>query len=205
VLLTYRVIMADPPWQYSNPRALVGNGGRGIDGGRVKQMTQVDVESHYSTLSVAQISAIPVADLADSTGCMLFLWVTNPFLVDGSGPAVLKAWGFKPKSVLTWAKTQSDDETPSMKTGHWFRSASEHCLVGIRGKLQRPSTFPPLPTWQPHRRIGRHSAKPCVFHEYAEKAVPEGPWLELFARGVRDGWDAWGNQTSNSIDWSPFT
>ena len=201
----YRVIMVDPPWQYSNPRALVGNGGRGADGGRVKQMKQVDVEAHYSTLSVVQISAMPVADLADSTGCLLFLWVTNPFLVDGSGPSVLKAWGFKPKTVLTWAKTQSDNKTPSMKTGHWFRSASEHCLVGLRGSLRRPTAFPPLPTWQPRRRIGKHSAKPHVFHEYAEKAVPEGPWLELFARESREGWDIWGNQAPKSIDWNPFT
>lgn len=202
--MTYRVIMADPPWRYSKPRALVGNGGRGADEGRAAQITQADVNAHYDTLSVEQISSMRVSSLTDPRGCVLFLWVTNPFLADGSGPAVLKAWGFKPVTVLTWGKTQSDDKTPSMKTGHWFRSASEHCLVGIRGTVKRPPDFPALPTWQPCRRIGRHSTKPHVFHEYAEKVVPEGPWLEIFARDQRKGWDVWGNQATNSIEWSPF-
>ena len=115
----YRVIMADPPWRYGSPRALVGTGGRGSLGGRASQLRQVDVTSHYQTMSVHEICRMPVADLADPQGCMLFLWVTNPFLCDGSGSKVLTAWGFKPKTVLTWAKTKSDG-SPSMKTGHWL-------------------------------------------------------------------------------------
>lgn len=196
----YRVIMADPPWRYGNPRALVGTGGRGSLGGRAAQLRQVDVESHYPTMSVAEICRMPVVGLADPRGCMLFLWVTNPFLCDGSGLKVLTAWGFKPKTVLTWAKTKSDG-SPSMKTGHWFRSASEHCLIGVRGRLRRPKGYPALPTWRPHAREIEHSVKPEMFHEYAERAVPDGPWLELFARRTRPGWDVWGNQAIGSICW----
>lgn len=195
--------MADPPWRYGNPRALVGTGGRGSLGGRAAQLRQVDVESHYPTMSVVEICRMPVADLADPQGCMLFLWVTNPFLCDGSGLKVLLAWGFKPKTVLTWAKTKSDG-SPSMKTGHWFRSASEHCLIGVRGKLKRPNNYLALPTWQPSVREREHSVKPEMFHKYAELVAPRGPWLELFARRSREGWDVWGNQAPGGIEWLPF-
>jgi hypothetical protein len=39
-----------------------------------------------------------------------------------------------------------------------------------------------------------HSRKPEVVHERIERLV-EGPYLELFARASRPGWDAWGNQS----------
>ena len=197
----FRVIMADPPWKYASPRALVGVGGRGAMGGRAAQLKQVDVESQYPTMTVAEICALPVCVAADPTGCMLFLWVTNPFLCDGSGSKVVTSWGFSPVTVLTWGKTKASSKheiTPSMKTGHWFRSASEHCIVGTLGHLKRPRGYPALPTWQPHPRLTNHSEKPIIFHEYAEQAVPEGPWLELFARSIRPGWQSVGNQLVES-------
>ena len=128
------------------------------------------------------------------------MWVTNPFLCDGSGPEVVKAWGFEPKTVLTWAKVQADGKTPSMKTGHWFRSASEHVIVGVRGDVRRPDAFPALPTWFPSGRMP-HSVKPDTIHEWAEKAVPQGPWLEMFARRSRPGWSLWGNQAPTEDFW----
>lgn len=193
--MMFKVIMADPPWKYGSPRALVGNAGRGSNGGQAARMKQVDVNSHYRTMTVEEICALNVASLADPSGC-----ITNPFLVDGSGSRVLVAWGFKPVTVLTWGKTRAGEDAPSMKTGHWFRSASEHCLVGIRGKLRRPANYPPLPTWKPHPRIGQHSAKPTIFHEYAEQAVPEGPWLELFARSRRTGWVSVGDVLGDTVE-----
>jgi N6-adenosine-specific RNA methylase IME4 len=184
----YSAIIADPPWQYGSPRAIVGNGGRGAVG--AAERVQVDVEQHYRTLSLPEIKALPIQAADDA---VLFMWVTNPFLCDGSGPEVVRAWGFTPKTVLTWAKVQDDGRTPSMKTGHWFRSASEHVIFGVRGRVSRPDGFPAIPTWFPHKRLP-HSVKPDAVHELAELARPNGPWLEMFARRQRRGWDVWGDQ-----------
>jgi N6-adenosine-specific RNA methylase IME4 len=184
----YQAIIADPPWQYGHPRALVGNGGRGSEG--AASIIQADVSQHYDTMDIESICRLNVP--ADDD-CLLFMWITNPFLCDGSGVRVVTAWGFEPKTVLTWAKVQANDNTPSMKTGHWFRSASEHVIFAVRGNIKRPEKFPAIPTWFPHKRMP-HSVKPNRIHEYAELAAPNGPWLEMFARRPHDGWDVWGNE-----------
>ena len=67
---------------------------------------------------------------------------------------------------------------PSMKTGYWFRSASEHIIVGVRGKVRRPDDWPALPTWAPEAAPegvfglprGPHSVKPDTFYEWAERS-----------------------------------
>lgn len=192
----YGAIIADPPWEYDSPKALVGNGGRGSVG--AAQIIQADVNSHYNTMSLDALKSLKIPAARD---CLLYMWVTNPFLADGSGADVVRAWGFTPKTVLTWAKIQQDGITPSMKTGHWFRSASEHVIVAIRGRIPRPEGYPALPTWFPSGRLP-HSVKPDRIHEYAELAVPNGPWLEMFARRARPGWDLFGNQAPDSIQLS---
>lgn len=189
----YTAIIADPPWRYGSPKALVGNGGRGSL--NIEKMKQVDVEAHYETMSLADIKSLPVPAAASS---FLFLWVTNPFLCDGSGPDVVKAWGYTPKSVITWAKVQSDGSTPSMKTGHWLRSASEHVILGVRGDVRRSVGFPALPTWFSALRAP-HSVKPDKIHDYAELMAPSGPWLEMFARRSRPGWDMWGKEAPTGV------
>jgi N6-adenosine-specific RNA methylase IME4 len=188
--MKYAAIIADPPWRYDSPSAIVGtikkNGEPSI---------QVNVEKQYATMSLAEIKALNVPSADDS---ILFMWVTNPFLCDGSGAEVVRSWGFTPKTVITWAKVKHDSEdTPSMRVGHWFRSASEHVIVGTRGKIRRPDNFPALPTWFTHTRLP-HSVKPDVIHQWAEIAAPCGPYLEMFARRSRPGWDLWGNQVPAS-------
>lgn len=187
----FAVIMADPPWQYDSPRAIVGNGGRGGEGAAA--IVQADVGAHYSTMTLDEIKALPVAAAA-AHDALLFLWTTNPFLADGSAADVVRAWGFTPKSVFTWAKVQADGRTPSMKTGHWFRSASEHFIFATRGRPRRLGDFPALPTWRPHGRLP-HSVKPTAFYEMVERFA-EGPCLEMFARGAprTPRWTVWGNE-----------
>lgn len=191
----YSIIMADPPWQYDSPRAIVGNGGRGGEGAAA--IIQADVEAHYSTMTLDEIKAMRVQALAAKDAC-LFLWTTNPFLADGSAADVVRAWGFKPKSVVTWAKVQADGRTPSMKTGHWFRSATEHIIFATRGAPRRGDAFPALPTWQPHARLP-HSRKPDLFYEIAER-FSTGRCIELFARGAprTSRWDVWGNEAEKA-------
>lgn len=184
----FSTVLADPPWPYRSPRAIVGNGGRGYQNGRAKKIVQADVKAHYPTMSMAQLKAMRVSEIVASNA-HLYLWVTNGFMVEAHDLAT--AWGFMPKTLLTWVKTQRGQPTkPSMKKGHWYRSATEHILFCVRGKLRlcgpcRPTAFL-LP------RLG-HSVKPDYFYDLIEEQSP-GPYLELFARRRRRGWIQWGNE-----------
>jgi N6-adenosine-specific RNA methylase IME4 len=110
---------------------------------------------------------------------------------------VARAWGFEPKTIITWVKhKQGEPTTPSMKMGYWFRSASEHCLFAVRGSLRLNNKIC-LPTWFAHPRLP-HSVKPDSFRQMVEKASP-GPYLELFARKTSPGWSIWGNEVESTF------
>lgn len=174
----YSTIVADPPWDYGSTFTPKNNG----------EEWQKGAECPYSVMSSAQIAALPVRALsADSSH--LYLWTTNRHMEDAYG--IVRSWGFSPKTILTWGKVQQDDPTtPSMKVGHWFRSATEHVLFAVRGTVPRQSTtaYPTLMLWP---RIGAHSVKPAAFLDLVEQVSP-GPYVELFARAPRLGWDSWG-------------
>lgn len=188
---TYGTIYADPPWPYRSSRAIVGNGGRGAQGGRAGDISQIDVESHYRTLDIPTLKRLPVADLA-APSSHLYLWATNSFMAEAHELA--RSWGFVPKTILTWVKVKSDGQ-PSMKCGHWFRSATEHVVFGVRGK--QPILGPPAPTAFLLPRLP-HSVKPDFLYELIEQQSP-GPFLELFARRQRAGWDCWGDEVDSTI------
>jgi N6-adenosine-specific RNA methylase IME4 len=179
----YSTIVADPPWQYAGGGP-VGAGGAGVNNGA----TQVAAGDHYSTMTTDEIMAMPVADLA-AANAHLYVWTTNSFMEDGH--RIARAWGFTPKTILTWAKVHQDDpQRVSMKTGYYFRGATEHVIFAVRGSLPL-QTSEGLPTAYLWPRIGAHSVKPDAFGDLVEKASP-GPYLELFARSPRLGWDSWG-------------
>lgn len=169
----YATIVADPPWRY-----VIGkhSGMRGT------------AESHYDTMSYAEIQALPVAELAQENA-HLYLWVTNPLLTgqrtEGiSGADVARAWGFEPKTVLTWAKNQ-------IGLGFFFRAQTEHVIFAVRGRLpieesKRESNLILAP-----RKA--HSQKPEAFYDLVERVSP-GPYLEMFSRRARLGWETWGNE-----------
>jgi N6-adenosine-specific RNA methylase IME4 len=105
---TFRVVVADPPWQYGN------------------KATRGAAEDHYATMTIEALCELDVESrLADDAH--LYLWVTNGFLREGFD--VLAAWGFEYKTCLTWVK-------PQMGMGNYFRSSTEHVLFGLRGSLK---------------------------------------------------------------------
>ena len=57
----YSVIYADPPWRYDS------------------RSSGKNPETHYPTMPLEDIAALPVKELADDD-CVLFLWVTFPKL-----------------------------------------------------------------------------------------------------------------------------
>lgn len=178
----FKVIHADPPWSYS----LFSKKGEGRAATR-----------HYQTMKLADIKALPVAELA-AKNCHLFLWTTGPNLPQAF--EVMKAWGFNYSSVaFTWVKLwNSRADTLFMMEqdfviglGHTTRKNTEYCLLGRKGSPKRQSKSVRELMIAARRE---HSRKPDEtvrrIEEYAE-----GPYLELFARTARPGWTVWGNQT----------
>lgn len=187
----YGTIVADPPWRYNAKTTVLRSNGRGAG-----------AEHHYPTMTNAEMTELPVADLA-ADQAHLYFWVTNPRLIaerDGSREVtpfdIVEAWGFTPTTILTWVKTTASGEVNRGGTGWYFRGATEHIIFGVRGKLGIPSDLRvPNVLLTPK---GRHSAKPVELFDLAERVSP-GPRLELFARQPRMGWDAWGNEVEMGV------
>ena len=196
----YSVILADPPWSYSF--------GSGTEKG--KNGVFGIAEHHYGTMTDDALCSLPVGDLA-APDCALFMWATWPKL-----PVALRvgaAWGFEYKTLaFDWLKRTSTGNEWHWGTGFWTRANSEPCLLFVRGHLNRKNQgkihqlivdigqqalFPTLVT-----RYAAHSAKPHEQYSRIE-ALLDGPYLELFARNSAPGWDAWGNEAPNCIDWRP--
>jgi N6-adenosine-specific RNA methylase IME4 len=159
----FATIYADPPWKYGN------------------QSSRAATDDHYGTMTVEEICALPVEQLA-SDAALLWLWTTNGFLVEAL-TRVIPAWGFEFKSVLVWCK-------PQMGTGNYVRVSHEFLLIASRGGL-RPDGKNQT-SWLVSERE-RHSAKPNAFREIVEHISP-GPRIELFARETRPRWTVWGNE-----------
>lgn len=179
----YGVIIADPPWQY-------GGGGKTFKGA---------AEHHYETMSLKSIKALPVGDLA-APDSVLLLWATWPLLE--AAMLVIPAWGFEYVTGFPWIKIQGPPQVtlsgeweykPSYGVGFWVRGCSEVVLVARKGAPEpSPASFVGLLSERFH-----HSRKPQNLYEYAE-TMP-GPYLELFARRQRQGWDSFGNEVESSI------
>lgn len=162
----YKTILVDPPWD-------------------VLQRGHYGASEHYSLMSLEQIRALPVSELAEEDA-HLWLWVTNATLRHGF--EVMDAWGFTYRSPLTWMK-------PRLQLGQYLRNMTEHLLFGTRGRA--PVNFRAQPTWF-IAPVQEHSHKPEEQFAIIER-VSKGPYLELFARRRQPGWDAWGNEIDSDV------
>lgn len=172
----FRTIYADPPWRFQNRSGKVAPEHKRLN--------------RYDTMSLEEIKALPVVDIADDQ-CHLHLWVPNALLPDGI--EVLHTWGFEYKTNLVWEKVRKDGEPDGRGVGFYFRNVTELLLFGIRGKQNR--TLAPARSQVNLIRTQKreHSRKPDEMVDLIERCSP-GPYLELFARGTREGWLTWGNQ-----------
>ena len=169
----YGIIYADPPWQYE--RRMKGVRGQEWDQGPHK---------HYTEMPTTDISALPVADIAD-TDCLLFLWVTNSHLVDGL--QVGEAWGFKYITVgFVWDKQ-------SCTPGYYTMGQCELCLVFKKGRIPQPRGARNVKQFLSECRRA-HSQKPDTIRERIIEMFPHHEKIELFARGEYPGFDVWGNE-----------
>lgn len=176
----YRAVLADPPWAF-----------RTYSGDAVPARG----DQPYRTMSIDNICALPVSDIA-ADDCVLFLWTCWPVLQDSF--RVLEAWGFKYKTcAFSWMKADpyrlfADDKTPFAGMGYWTRANTEPCLLATRGKPKRINADVRQGIIAPRRE---HSRKPDEIHDRIQRLVA-GPYLELFGRQSRPGWDVWGNEST---------
>lgn len=171
----YSTIVADPPWK----AVLGGATTRGKDGAWFVRQGARRKAFPYSTMTVEEIAALPVTDLV-GFNAHLYLWTTNEFLE--SAYQVARSWGFRPVKPLVWCKA------PHGFLGRPFVASAEFCLFCRRGRLDMIGEAG-RQWWEWPR--GAHSEKPSAFFDIVESVSPD-PYVELFARAPRLGWDSWG-------------
>lgn len=173
----FAVIAADPPWD-------------------VQQKGSFGADKHYDLLTLDQIKGMgeAVKALAEDNA-HLYLWVTNATLRVGYD--VMEAWGFTPRSPLTWVK-------PRFTLGNYLRNATEHVLFGTRGKA--PVQFKSQPTWV-FAPLGDHSVKPDEMYAIIDRVSGrDAKKLELFARRRPPAlnWSVWGNEIESDVSLAPW-
>ncbi len=186
--MKYKTILADPPWQFQNRTGKIAPEHKRLN--------------RYPTMCLDEIKSLPISDISDDKA-HLYLWVPNALLPEGL--EVMKAWGFEYKSNIVWEKVRKDGEPDGRGVGFYFRNVTELLLFGIKGKSNR-TLAPARSQVNLIRTMKReHSRKPDEIYPLIE-ACSAGPYVELFARGVRDGWDLWGNQANDDYvpDWSTY-
>jgi N6-adenosine-specific RNA methylase IME4 len=171
----FSTILADPPWQFQNRTGKMAPEHRRL--------------LRYPTMELEEILGLPVSKIAAAKS-HLYLWVPNALLREGL--LVMERWGFTYKTNLAWYKIRKDGGPDGRGVGFYFRNVTELILFGVRGSMR---------TLAPGRtkvnllatRKREHSRKPDEIYDLIESCSP-GPYLELFARFRRPGWNQWGNE-----------
>ena len=172
----FDVIVADPPWRYafSNSKSR-------------------RIENQYETMTPQDIKAlgprIPAAPRS-----VLFLWCPAPKLP--LGLEVMAAWGFEFKTQAVWDKKR-------LGRGYWRRGRHENVFIGTRGRFPPPPTSLRFSSVIEEARSSVHSRKPELFMRQLDETYHDLRKLELFARGCRPGWLAWGNEATDPIELLP--
>ncbi len=164
----YKAIIIDPPWDVEKIL-------------RDERPQQADFD--YPVMTVEEIKALPIALLAEPTGCHVYLWTTQKYL-----PAafqVFESWGVSYQCLMTWVKNVGF--TPFS----WMYS-TEHCLFGHIGSLPLLKMGLRLDF---QAKVREHSRKPEIFYDLVSQASPE-PRLDMFSREKREKYDQWGNEAS---------
>lgn len=184
----YQTILADPPWRFQNRTGKVAPEHRRLN--------------RYQTMTLSEISALPVSSIT-AEKAHLYLWVPNALLPDGL--SVLRAWGFEYKTNIIWEKIRKDGHPDGRGVGFYFRNVTEMLLFGVKGEKNRTLAPARSQVNLIRSRKREHSRKPDEIYPLIEACSP-GPYLELFARGVRQNWTVWGKQANDSYtpDWPTY-
>lgn len=175
----FRTVYADPPWRFQNRTGKIAPENKKLN--------------RYPTMSLDEIKALPVNFICEEKA-HLYLWVPNALLPEGL--EVMKSWGFLYKGNLVWEKVRHDGEPDGRGVGFYFRNVTELLLFGVKGNTNNRTLEPGRSQVNLIRtQKQEHSRKPMEFVDLIERCS-SGPYIELFARGVREGWSLWGNQAN---------
>jgi len=203
--MKFRIIDADCPWSFSDQLTM--------------SETKRGASSVYDTLSIEDLKALPVKDIAEDDS-VLVLWCPSSLLKEGL--EVMDAWGFRQTQTHIWVKTKKEPlkaylkefvkAISELKTLGWpdindvlafglgrlFRQTHELALVGVRGKIyvhlanksQRSVHFSPAT---------KHSTKPDILQNMLGEMFPTGNRLEMFARRDKAGWTCVGLESPSTL------
>lgn len=174
--MRYRAIVADPAWPYE----------RGLPRWTTNGVDNSD-NLPYPTMTLSEIAALAVQDLA-APQAHLYLWTTNAFLEEAW--EIARKWGFKPSTVLVWCKPARGFAGRAT-----FSTCTEFVLFAYRGATNAKTQI--YRNWWEWPRA-EHSRKPDAFYDLVE-SVSHGPYLEMFSRRARLGWDVWGNEVDTEV------
>lgn len=163
----YRVLVADPPWASGS-------------------LPMGSADRHYPLMPTNDICMFELPKMHDDS--YLFLWRLACMVPDAY--QVIEEWGFVAKAEIVWIKKTS-------KGNRWFglgyhtRGEHEVCILATRGK-PKPKVNNIRSCFEA-KYTGKHSGKPEEFYDLVERLC-KGPYVELFARRERKGWDCYGNE-----------
>jgi len=166
----FRIIYADPPWEYNDPQNNPNLGG---------------AKKHYSTMNINDLCSLPIKDISEKDS-VLFLWVTSPKL--DMFNALMQAWGYEYKTSYVWDKIKHN-------MGHYNSVRHEFLLIGGKGK-STPDEKKLFDSVVSIERTEKHSEKPEWFAEMIDTLYTHGNRIELFSRNPkRNGWNFWGDES----------
>jgi N6-adenosine-specific RNA methylase IME4 len=184
----FSTVLADPPWRFTNRTGKMAPEHRRL--------------SRYGTMTLEDIKSLPVGQIV-SERAHLYLWVPNALLLEGL--QVMEAWGFTYKTNIVWAKRRKDGGPDGRGVGFYFRNVTELLLFGTRGKNNRTLAAGRRQVNLIESRKREHSRKPDEQYAVIE-ACSRPEFLEMFARGSRDGWTSWGLQAETyEPDWKTYS
>lgn len=177
----YKIIYADPPWQFNNKKT----GGSMSSG----------AASKYLTTGIEGLKQMPVGDIADDN-CVLIMWWVGAMPQEALD--LVSAWGFTVKNMngFVWRKL-TKKLLDFFGMGFYTRAGSESAIIAIKGKVKPASHSVRAVISAP---VERHSKKPQAFRDSIVELFGDLPRLEMFAREAHEGWDVFGNEAPKSID-----
>ena len=178
----YKIIYADPPWNYNDKL--------GTDSAKMG-----GYDKYYKGMTLKEICDLPINKIADKD-CILFLWITMPKLPEAF--EVIKSWGFIHKTTaFTWIKLNPKAGTIFKGVGRWVMGNAELVLLATKGKPRRIAKNISQVVMA---KRGKHSVKPDEIKKRIVELIGDLPRIELFAREKTEGWDVWGDEVKSDID-----
>ena len=176
----YQIIVVDLPWQINKIK---------------KRVRPNQVNMDYQMMSLDEIKALPIKNIANENNCLIFLWTIDKYLYNSK--SILEGWGFHYHRTMSWDKTNG-------LAMYGFNYQTEFILIGFMGKQE---TYPKRKTIRTSftAKATFHSEKPDYFYEMLD-VLPHNPRIDIFARKKRDElflknkWDVWGNEVESDID-----